>query len=396
MQDPKAKIQSLAAEYLPDTISIRRFLHQHPELSGEEIKTAEYIGARLKEYHIPFRSGIGGNGIVAIIEGANASKKVIALRSDMDALPIREENDVKYKSLKAGVMHACGHDVHMACMLGAARIMMQLRSQLNGTVKLIFQPHEEKYPGGAIKMIKEGVLENPRPDLVIGQHVYPELEAGKIGVKSGLYMASTDEVHITVKGKGGHAAIPHKIIDPIVIAAHLILALQQIVSRNAKPTVPTVISFGRIIGDGRTNIIPDEVKLEGIIRTYDEGWRKEIQDRIVRISKGVAEGMGGTCEVIIDKGYPALDNDKEVTERVRSYAKEYLGEDHVADLEMRMTAEDFAYYARLLPSCFYRLGVMNTTRGITSNLHTSTFDADESSIETGMGFMAWIVFNELL
>lgn len=396
MPDLKNRIKRLAGEYLKEVTLIRRHLHAHPELSSRETLTAAFISKQLSVWGIEHQTGIAGHGIVGLIHGSKPGNKVIALRADMDALPIRENSKVSYISKNPGVMHACGHDVHMASLLGTARILKSLESEISGTVKLIFQPSEEKYPGGALPMIKAGVLENPRPDFIIGQHVYPELEAGKIGLRSGNYMASTDEVHLTVKGKGGHAAIPHKVIDPVVITAHIILALQQIVSRNAQPTTPSVLSFGRIIADGQANIIPDEVRISGTMRTFDEEWRMEMQKRIRTISASIAKGMGGRCEVTINKGYPFVYNDPGITEKVRGYAEEYLGKENVEELDMRMTAEDFSYFAREIPGCFYRLGVMNETRGITSNLHTSTFDADESSLETGMGLMSWIVVNELM
>lgn len=396
MPDLKIRIKRLAGGYLKEVTLIRRHLHAQPELSSREILTAAFISKQLSVWGIEHRTGIAGHGIVGLIHGNKPGNKVIALRADMDALPIRENSKVSYISKNPGVMHACGHDVHMASLLGTARILKSLESEISGTVKLIFQPSEEKYPGGALPMIKAGVLENPRPDFIIGQHVYPELEAGKIGLRSGNYMASTDEVHLTVKGKGGHAAIPHKVIDPVVITAHIILALQQIVSRNAQPTTPSVLSFGRIIADGQANIIPDEVRISGTMRTFDEEWRMEMQKRIRTISASIAKGMGGRCEVTINKGYPFVYNDPGITEKVRGYAEEYLGKENVEELDMRMTAEDFSYFAREIPGCFYRLGVMNETRGITSNLHTSTFDADESSLETGMGLMAWIIVNELM
>jgi len=314
----------------------------------------------------------------------------------MDALPIREKNEVEYRSLNEGVMHACGHDAHMACLLGAARILREISDEFGGMVKLIFQPSEESYPGGARVMIEEGVLENPRPDVIIGQHVFPELDAGKIGMRSGKYMASTDEVFITVKGRGGHAAIPDRVIDPVLIASHIVVALQQIVSRKASPVMPTVVSFGRIWSEGRTNVIPDEVKLEGIIRTFDESWRAEIKDQIKKIACGLAESMGGSCEVFIDQGYPALVNDEELTGRVWDQAVEYLGGEAVTLLDMRMTAEDFSYFAQKIPACFFRLGTRNEALGITSNLHSATFDIDENSLETGMGALAWFAVSELM
>ncbi len=392
----KNRIKRLSRGYLKEITLIRRHLHAHPELSGKEESTAEFISKQLSVWGIEHQAGIAGHGIVAIIRGDKPGDKSIALRADMDALPVREANKVPYVSKNPGVMHACGHDVHMAALLGTARIIKSLEAEISGTVKFIFQPSEEKYPGGALPMIQAGVLENPRPGFIIGQHVYPELEAGKIGLKSGRYMASTDEVHLTVKGKGGHAAIPHEVIDPVLITAHIILALQQVVSRNARPTTPSVLSFGRVIADGQANIIPDEVKVSGTMRTFDENWRLEMQKRIRSIATFVAEGMGGQCEVSIHKGYPFVYNDPEITRMVREYAEEYLGRENVVDLDMRMTAEDFSYFAQEIPGCLYRLGVMNQARGIVSNLHASTFDADESSLETGMGLMSWIISNVLM
>ena len=395
MNKLKDRIKSLAADYAQEVISIRRHLHRHPELSFKEFETADFIAGKLREYAITYKDKIAQTGIVAEIRGNDPESKTVALRADMDALPVNEQNDVEYRSMNNGVMHACGHDVHMACLLGAARILSEIKSEFNGTVRLIFQPSEEMYPGGAKVMIEEGVLENPKPVAIFGQHVFPELETGMIGMKPGKYMASTDEVFITVKGKGGHAAIPDKIVDPVLIASHIVIALQQIVSRKSRPVMPTVVSFGKISSEGKTNIIPDEVKLEGIIRTFDEDWREEIKTQLRKISSGIAESMGGSCEIFIDPGYPAMVNDDMLTAHAREYAIEFLGEDRVIDLEMRMTAEDFSYYAREIPGCFFRLGTRNEEQGITSNLHSATFDVDETSLETGMGIMAWFAISEL-
>jgi amidohydrolase len=395
MPDLKNRIRRLSKGYLKEITQIRRHLHANPELSTKEAATAAFISKQLKAWGIEHQTGIAGHGIVGLIHGTKPGGKVIALRADMDALPIKEVNKVPYASKNAGVMHACGHDAHMACLLGAARILKSLEDEFSGTVKLIFQPSEEKYPGGALPMIKAGALENPKPDYIIGQHVFPELEAGKIGMRSGKYMASTDEVHLTIKGKGGHAAIPQKLIDPVVITAHIILALQQIVSRNAQPTTPSVLSFGRVIADGQANIVPDEVKVIGTMRTFDEEWRVEMQRKIKTIATSIAEGFGGKCEVDIHHGYPFVYNNPELTGKIRKLAEGYLGKDNVVDLDMRMTAEDFSYFANEVPGCFYRLGVMNQEKGITANLHSSGFDIDESSLEAGMGVMTWIVMNEL-
>lgn len=388
-------IKQRASEMLPELIAIRRHLHSHPELSMQEEATSAFIQLKLTEYGIPFTAGIAVHGIVGLIKGRNPASKTIALRADMDALPITELNKVDYCSQNQGVMHACGHDVHMTSLLGAARILNEIKDHFEGTIKLVFQPSEERFPGGASMMIKEGVMENPAPFKMFGQHVLPSLAAGKIGMKPGKYMASTDEVYLTVKGKAGHGATPELNVDPVLIAAHILVALQQIVSRNAPPQLPAVLSFGRFIAEGRTNIIPNEVKLDGTLRTFDEKWRAEAHRKITLMATSIAQGMGGDCEVFIDKGYPFLVNDDVVTTQARQFAVEYLGEENVADLDMRMTAEDFAYYSQLVPSCFYRLGIRNESRGIVHNLHTPLFDVDEASLEVGAGFMAWLAYKSI-
>ncbi len=390
------RIKNLAKEYYEDVVYFRRHFHAAPELSMQEHKTAAYIAARLKEWGIQCQEGIAETGVVALIEGRNPSSRVVALRADMDALPISEANRVDYKSVVPGVMHACGHDVHMASLLGTAKILNEMRQEWEGSVKLIFQPSEEKYPGGASMMIQEGVLENPKPSAMFGQHVFPGLPAGKVGIRGGRYMASTDEVYITVKGKGGHAATPHLNVDPIVIASHVVLALQQIVSRNAAPFVPSVLSFGRISGEGQTNVIPDEVNLEGTFRTFDESWRAKAHLRIREVAVFTAQGMGGDCEVFIDHGYPNLANNERLAGNFRNYATDYLGAENVEELELSMTAEDFAFYTQKMDACFYRLGIRNVEKGITSNIHTPTFDIDENALETGMGLMAYTAIRELM
>jgi amidohydrolase len=387
------KIKLSAARLTPSVIEIRRHLHAHPELSEQEANTADYIASVLHSFGIDCKRNIGGHGIVAHIEGVNPQLHTIALRADMDALPISEANNCEYKSQTPGVMHACGHDVHMASLLGAVRIINELKNEFQGTIRILFQPSEEKFPGGALAMIKDGVLQNPVPQYIYGQHVLPTLEAGKVGFKSGRYMASTDEIYLTVKGRGGHAATPELNIDPVLAAAHIIVALQQIVSRFAPPGIPTVLSFGKIIANGRTNIIPSEVKIDGTFRTFDEAWRAKAHTKINEIAEGVAKSMGASCEVFIDKGYPFLVNDNQVTQRAKTLAEEYLGAQNVVELDQRMTAEDFAYYSHIIPACFYRLGVKNPEWSTIRNLHTAEFDADESSLETAIGLMAWLALN---
>ncbi len=389
------RIKQLASKYHSDIVACRRHLHKNPELSFHEFNTQKFVEAKLNEYGIKNIQRMANTGVVALVEGKNPSKKIIALRGDMDALPIKETNNVEYKSVNEGVMHACGHDVHTSSLLGVARILNEVKEDFEGTIKFIFQPGEEKLPGGASLMIKEGVLENPKPSSVIGQHVMPQINAGKVGFRKGLYMASTDEIYVTVKGKGGHGAMPHLVIDPVLITSHLIIALQQIVSRNAKPTIPSVLSFGKVIANGATNVIPDEVYLEGTFRTLNEEWRDEAHRIMKHLAETLAESMGGKCIFDIHRGYPFLVNDDAVTDRARKAAEEFLGKENVEDLEIWMAAEDFSFYSQKAPACFYRLGVRNESRGIISSVHTSTFDIDESALETGMGLMAWMAVREL-
>lgn len=394
----KEKIQQLASQYHSEIISIRRHLHAHPELSFKEHRTSEFIASKLDEYGIPFTRGIVDTGIVALIKGKNPSSKVIALRADMDALPIQEENKAEYRSQNPGIMHACGHDVHSASLIGAGRILNELRNEFDGTIKLIFQPGEELLPGGASLMIKEGVLDNPRPQKIIAQHVYPSMEAGKVGFRSGMYMASTDELYVTVRGKGGHAAMPQQYVNPLLIASAILLELQNAFMNEATrqiPDVPTVLAFGKITGMGATNVIPNEVHIEGTFRTMNEEWRDEAHLRMKALATKVAKEMGGGCDFRIERGYPFLVNDEATTASARASAEEYLGKDNVEELPLRMTAEDFAYYSQVVPACFYRLGTGNAAKGITSGVHTSTFDIDERALETGMGLLAWIALKEL-
>lgn len=387
-------IKEKAEKYHSEMIAVRRHLHAHPELSFEEYKTSEYVAGKLDELGIPYQKGFVKTGIVGLIEGSKPGK-TIALRADLDALPIIEENQKEYKSKNEGVMHACGHDVHTTSLLGAARILNELKDQWAGTIKLVFQPGEERLPGGASLMIREGALENPKPQFIFGQHVLPSMEVGKVGFRPGMYMASADEIYMTIKGKGGHAALPHLNVDPILMTSHIIVALQQVVSRNAPPAVPSVLSFGKVIANGATNVIPDEVKIEGTFRTMNEEWRADAHQKIARLATEIAKSMGGECVVDIRKGYPYLVNDEELTLKARSNAIAYMGAENVIDMDLRMTAEDFSYYSQEMPGCFYRIGTGNTSKGITSGLHTSTFDIDEDALKTGMGLMAWLALCEL-
>jgi len=392
LQQIKERAQTLSAEF----IKYRRYLHAHPELSYQEQETADFLSGLLTGWQIPHQTHVGGYGIVGLIKGKNPDKKVIALRADMDALPITEENRFDYQSVNPGVMHACGHDVHMACLLGAAKILNELKDGFEGSVKLIFQPAEEKAPGGALKMIEEGVLSNPDVEAILGQHVYPDLEAGKVGFSPGKYMASSDEINLFVRGRGGHAALPHKTDDTVLATAHIITALQHIVSRKANPLTPSVLSFGQVITKGGAmNVIPGEVSVYGTFRTFNETWREEALRLITETAQHTASAFGCTCEVEIVKGYPFLVNDDNLTKKARTAAIEFLGENNIVELQPRMTVEDFARYSHLIPACFYRLGTGNKVKGITSGLHTPTFDVDETSIETGAGLMAWIVLKQL-
>lgn len=392
----KEKVQKLAEEIFEDVRHFRRHLHTYPELSFEEYETSEFVQHKLSEMGVEYKNGIAGTGVVALVKGRNPEKRTIALRADMDALPIQEENDVSYRSKHPGKMHACGHDVHTASLLGACRILHQLREEWEGTIKFIFQPGEERTPGGASLMIKEGVLENPAPAGIIGQHVYPLLPAGTVGFRPGIMLASCDEIDIYIRGKGGHGAVPHRTVDPIAITAQVIGSLQQLVSRMADPTVPTVLTFGKIQSNGGAyNVIPGEVHLMGTFRTFSEYWRYRAHEKIVEMAEGIARSMGGSCQVDITVGYPFLINNEELTQRCRRAAIDYLGPDHVQEIPIRLTAEDFAFYTHHTHGCFYRLGTADSERGLDSPVHTSTFDIDEEALKVGAGLMAWLALEEL-
>ena len=394
MTDLKNKVKELSDSYFAEILSIRRHLHENPELSFEEHKTASFIEKKLSGFGITETQRIGETGVTFCINGKEKGKTV-ALRADIDALPILEENDVPYKSKNEGIMHACGHDVHTASLLGVSKILNELKRDLKGSVKFVFQPAEEKSPGGASILIKEGILENPTPASILGQHVMPLIPEGKVGFRKGKYMASADEIYLTVKGKGGHAAMPESFVDPIAMASQIIVSLQQVVSRMANPKIPSVLSFGKIAGGNVNNVIPNEVKIDGTFRTFDETWRKEALSKIKDISTSIASSMGGKCEVEIAPGYPFLVNEEQYTERCIKAAKLFMGDENVVELDLWMAAEDFAFYTHEIPGCFYRLGTRNEEKGIVSGVHTPTFNIDEEALKTGMGLMAYLTINEL-
>ena len=390
-----SQIKSAVTEIFPELRTIRRHLHAHPELSYQEYETAKFVASELDKIGIPYHAGVADTGIVALIIGKNPDKKCIALRADMDALPIHEANDCAYKSQNDGVMHACGHDVHTTCLLGAAKILHSLKDKFEGTIKLIFQPGEEKSPGGASLMINEGVLENPRPEAIFGLHVFPQLPAGNVGFRQGQYMASADEIYITIKGKGGHAALPHETVDPIAITALIITGLQQIVSRKSNPLSPTVLTFGKITGGSATNVIPDSVELMGTLRTFDETWRKQAKELIRTIATQIATAYGAEAIIDIPDGYPSLTNNPELTARATSFAKDYLGDENVHQLEMRMGAEDFSFYTQHIKGCFFRIGTNTNNEHFLAPVHNAHFDIDESALITGAGMMAYLGYSML-
>ena len=388
MSEPlQQQIKDLAKQYADEFIEVRHHLHTHPELSYKEFETSAYIQKRLTALDIPFEIK-ATTGVIGLLKGKNPGKRVVALRADMDALPITEENDVPYKSINPGIMHACGHDVHTTCLLGAAKILSNLKDEWEGTVKLIFQPGEERNPGGASILIKEGVLQNPAPQNIFALHVHPGLPVGKLSFRGGMVMASADEIYITIRSKGGHAAAPQNTADTILIASHLIVSLQQIVSRNNDPFNPSVLSITSFQGGYTTNVIPSEVKLMGTFRAMNEEWRFKAHELITKMANELVQGMGAEIDIKIDVGYPFVLNNHSLTAAARKKGEAYLGADNVEETELRMGAEDFAYYSHQVPGCFFRLGAGNKAKGISIGVHTPTFNIDESAIEIGMGMMA--------
>lgn len=386
-------IKSLAKQYHSDTVRIRNHIHANPELSFQEFETSKYVKEHLTKLGIEYEDGFVKTGIVATIKGKNPGSKTIAVRTELDALPILEENDVTYKSTNDGVMHACGHDVHTSIALGMARTLQEIRQEFTGTLKIVFQPGEEKLPGGASLMIKEGILDKINASKILGIHVMPTVDAGKVSFKSGIYMASADEIYLTIKGKGGHAALPDLNIDPLPIAAEILVELYKIKSPSEE--IPMVLAFGKMNADGATNVIPSEVTIEGTFRTMNEKWRMELHALVTETAKNIAKSRGGECEVLIKKGYPCLVNDEDMTASAKAAAEEFLGMENVGELELRMTADDFATFSQAMPGCYFRLGIRNEAAGITSGVHTPTFNIDEKALETGTGLMAWLVINEL-
>ena len=382
----KEKIHQLAEKYYPQVVALRREVHAHPELSKHETRTAALVAAELQKLNIPIQTHIAGTGVLGLLRGRNPEKRCIALRADMDALPIHEQNNTPYKSQNEGVMHACGHDVHTANLLGAAMILSELRDEWEGTIKFIFQPSEELIPSGAKAMIEAGVLENPKVEAIYGLHVHTELEAGQIGFCAGRFMASTDEIYLTVIGKGGHAAQPANFISPLIISAEILLALQPLTDM----AVPTVLSFGKITANGATNVIPDQAQLAGTLRCFDENIRAKQHERMKAICMEIATKHGGRCEVNILQGYPVLMNDVAMTNAAKASAIDYLGKENIHDLPIRMGAEDFAFYTQKVPACFFRIGVSDPARGIISPIHTPTFDVDEKALLTSIGLMSWL------
>ncbi len=388
-----SRIRKKSEDYHKEVVTAYQYLHAHPELSFNEYHTSEYIQSELNRWNITFKSNIAGTGVLGVIKGRNPEKKIVALRADMDALSIQEKNDIPFKSQNENVMHACGHDAHTASLLGVARILNELSHEFEGTVLLIFQPGEEKHPGGARLMLEDGIFKDYKPDLIIAQHVYVDYEAGEVGFEPGIIMAAADEVHIKIRGKGGHGALPHLVNDTVLAASQCIVSMQQIVSRRTNPFNPVVLSFGKFIASGNTNIIPDEVNIAGTLRTMNETERSKIKEFIMETAIHTAQAHGCDCEINVYDGYPCVENNPEVTQSAKLFATEYLGEEPVKGLAKRMTAEDFGFFSQLYPCTFYRFGVKG--KFPSGGLHTSDFLINEDSLKTSVGVMTYLAYRFL-
>ena len=386
--------QLLSDQLLAEIIAIRRHFHQYPELSFQEHRTSSTIRELLDKWDVEYDFPFVETGIVASIKGEKPGPR-IALRSDMDALPISEQTDLAFASQNQGVMHACGHDIHMASLLGSIRVLNLLKPFIEGEILFLFQPGEEKIPGGAKLMLEQGVFEGRQPDMIIAQHVLPEMEAGHVGFRPGIYMASNDEIFITVKGKGGHGALRQDLKDPILMASHILIKLQEEITEKAPGHVPTVLSFGKVVADGATNVIPDQVQLEGTFRTMNEIWRKEAHRLIEKVSSDIASSHGGSIHLEVRHGYPVLHNHEKITAESGKLARHLLGSDRVEDMDIRMTAEDFAWFTQSIPGMIYRLGVRNSGSEQVYPLHTPRFKADETAMKTGISVLAFLAI-ELL
>ena len=389
------KLKHIIRSSFDTLVKWREHLHANPELSFQEHNTSAFVASRLDEMNISYVKGIAGTGIVALIEGVNPSKKCIALRADLDALPIQEENNVSYKSTVDNVMHACGHDVHTTCLLGAAKALSELKNEFEGSIKLIFQPGEEVLPGGASLMIKEGVLENPRVDKILALHVFPTMDVGKVGFKPGQYMAACDELYLTIKGKGGHAALPHQYINPIMIMAELLPKIEMYLKSLSTGDSPYIFAFGNLQADGATNVIPEYAKAEGTLRTMDEDWRILVHQKLSVFVDEFLKSKNANGQLEIRKGYPFLQNEETLTRVSMTNAKVYLGEQNVEEMDIRMTAEDFSYYSQQVPACFFRLGIRNEDLGIVHGVHHAKFDIDKNALEVGAGILAYLAIKAL-
>ena len=376
------EILKKSEELFPFMQAARRQFHKYPEVGMKEFKTAEYVKEKLDEMGIPYRDKVGGTGVVGLIEG-NAPGKCIALRADMDALTIQEANDVEYASKIDGIMHACGHDAHTAILLGTAKLLNGIKDKFKGSVKLLFQPAEEG-PGGAEPMVKDGALENPPVDAAVALHVSSARETGLMGISEGVNHAAMCELDITVTGVGGHAAYPHRSVDAIVIAARVVCELQTIISRMIDPMEPAVITIGKINGGYRRNIIADKIEMLGTIRYLNEETGDLLKTNIEGITAEVCKSMGGDYKVVFGKSYPPLVNDKELAQKIKGYLGELLGEEKLFPVEKpTMGAEDFAYFAREVPSVFMRLGSGGKNEEYSHPHHHPNFDLDEQALITG-------------